>query len=54
MGTKLCLIDEALCGPNMKAWQEALDYEISQLEKLQTWVIEDCLKESLSSHALRY
>ena len=33
--------DEALCGPNAKEWQEALDYEINQLQKLGTWVVED-------------
>ena len=33
-------LDEALRGPNAKEWQEALDYEISQLEKLGTWVVE--------------
>ena len=27
-------LDEALHGPNAKEWQEALDYEINQLEKL--------------------
>ena len=32
---------EALCGPNAKEWQEALDYEINQLQKLGTWVMED-------------
>jgi len=36
-----CSLDEALRGPNSKDWQEALDYEIRQLEKLGTWVIED-------------
>jgi hypothetical protein len=34
-------LDEALRGPNAKEWQEALDYEIHQLEKLGTWVIKD-------------
>ena len=34
-------LDEALCGPNAKEWQEALDYEINQLQKLGTWVMED-------------
>ena len=33
--------EEALCGPNAKEWQEALDYEINQLQKLGTWVMED-------------
>ena len=44
MGTKPRSIDEVLCGPNAKEWQAALDYEISQLEKLGTWVIEDLPK----------
>ena len=34
-------LDEALWGPNAKEWQKALDYEIHQLEKLGTWVVED-------------
>ena len=34
-------LDEALRGPNAKEWQEALKYEIIQLEKLKTWVVED-------------
>ena len=33
--------EEALHGPNAKEWQEALDYEINQLQKLGTWVMED-------------
>jgi hypothetical protein len=33
-------LGEALCGPNAKEWQEALEYEINQLEKLGTWVVE--------------
>jgi Reverse transcriptase (RNA-dependent DNA polymerase)/gag-polypeptide of LTR copia-type/GAG-pre-integrase domain len=33
-------LDEALRGPNAKEWQKALDYEINQLEKLGTWVVE--------------
>ena len=41
MGIGPQLFDEALCGPNTKEWQAAFDYEISQLEKLGTWVIED-------------
>jgi len=41
MGTEPASIDEALRGPNAKEWQDALDYEINQLEKLGTWVIED-------------
>jgi Reverse transcriptase (RNA-dependent DNA polymerase)/gag-polypeptide of LTR copia-type len=34
-------LDEALRGPNSKEWQTALDYEINQLQKLGTWVVED-------------
>src|ERR1700678_2272948 len=34
-------LDEALRGPNTQEWLKALDYEISQLEKLGTWVVED-------------
>ena len=34
-------IDEALRGPDAQQWREALDYEINQLEKMGTWVIED-------------
>jgi len=41
MGTEPRSFDEALRGPNAKEWQAAFDYEISQLEKLGTWVIED-------------
>ena len=35
------MLDKVLRGPNSKEWQEALEYEISQLEKLKTWVVED-------------
>ena len=35
------MLDKALRRPNAKEWQEALKYEISQLEKLKTWVVED-------------
>ena len=34
-------LDEALQGPNAKEWREALEYEINQLQKLGTWVVED-------------
>jgi hypothetical protein len=39
MGTEPASIDEALRGPNAKEWQAALDYEISQLEKLGVAVL---------------
>jgi hypothetical protein len=42
--TEPASIDEALRGPNAKEWQAALKYEISQLEKLSTWVLEDLPK----------
>lgn len=32
---------QALRGPDALEWQEALDYEISQLEKLGTWEVLD-------------
>ena len=34
-------LDKALCGSNVKEWQEALRYQISQLEKFKTWVLMD-------------
>ena len=37
-------LDKALRGLDAGKWQEALDYEISQLEKLGTWVVEDLPK----------
>ena len=37
-------LDKALRGPDAKEWQAALQYEISQLEKLGTWVVEDLPK----------
>ena len=38
-------LDKALRGPKAREWQMALDYEISQLETLNTWVVEDLPKE---------
>ena len=38
-------LDKVLRGPNAKEWQTALEYEINQLKKLGTWVVEDLLKE---------
>ena len=35
------MLDKALHGPNAKEWEEALKYEINQLEKLEMWVVED-------------
>ena len=37
-------LNEVLKGPNKAHWQKALEYEIGQLEKLKTWVIEDLPK----------
>ena len=47
-------LDKALCGPDAKQWQEALDYEIGQLEKLRTWVVEDLPKGYTQSHVVRF
>jgi hypothetical protein len=44
MGTEPASLNEALQGPYAKEWQAALDYEIGQLEKLGTWVMEDLPK----------
>jgi len=38
------MLKEALSGPDAAEWQEAIDYEISQLEKLGTWKIADLPK----------
>jgi Reverse transcriptase (RNA-dependent DNA polymerase) len=35
------MLDEALSRPDAKQWEEALQYEINQLEKLGTWKVED-------------
>ena len=40
-GSDPTTLDEAMRGPNVNEWQKALEYEISQLEKLGTWVVED-------------
>ncbi|KAG2742982.1 hypothetical protein P692DRAFT_20747979, partial [Suillus brevipes Sb2] len=34
-------LQQALNGPDSVEWEEALNYEISQLEKLGTWEIVD-------------
>ena len=44
LGTEPKLLNDVLGGPHAKEWQTALDYEISQLKKLGTWVIEDLPK----------
>ena len=44
LGTEPRSLDNALSGPHTKEWQTVLDYEIGQLEKLGTWVIEDLPK----------
>ena len=44
LGTEPRSLNNALSGPHAKEWQTALDYEISQLKKLGTWVIEDLPK----------
>ena len=40
-GTDPKMLDKALSRPNTKQWQGALEYEISQLKKLNTWMVED-------------
>ena len=35
------MLDKVLQGPSAKEWQNALEYEINQLEKLQTWIVKD-------------
>ena len=37
-------LNDVLSGPHAKEWQTALDYKISQLQKLGTWVIKDLPK----------
>ena len=41
MDSEPASIDEALRSPDAQKWQEALDYEIGQLEKMNTWTVED-------------
>ena len=41
IGSDLKTLDKVLCGPDAKHWQEALEYKIGQLEKLETWDIVD-------------
>ena len=41
MDSEPASIDEALRGPDAQKWREALDYEIGQLEKMNTWTVED-------------
>ena len=40
-------LDEALSGPYVKERKTALDYEIGQLEKLETWIVENIPKGEL-------
>ena len=44
LGMEPKLVNDALSRPYAKEWQTALDYEIRQLQKLSTWVIEDLPK----------
>ena len=44
LGMEPKLLNDALSGPHAKEWQTALNYEIGQLQKLSTWVIEDLPK----------
>ncbi|KAG2741519.1 hypothetical protein P692DRAFT_20648548, partial [Suillus brevipes Sb2] len=34
-------LKEALSGPDAEEWQQDIDYEIGQLEKLGTWEVTD-------------
>ena len=38
LGNEPKMLDKALCTPHAKQWQAAYNYEITQLEKLSTWV----------------
>ena len=44
MNSEQKTLDEALQGPKANEWQKALEYEINQLEKLGTWIVEDLPK----------
>ena len=44
LGTEPKSLNDVLSWPHAKEWQTALDYKISQFEKLGTWVIEDLTK----------
>ena len=48
MNSEPKILDKALRGLDAGKWQEALDYEISQLEKLGTWVVEDLPKGQMA------
>jgi hypothetical protein len=45
MGTEPASINEALRSPDAEAWNTALEYEISQLQKLHIWEIVDKPKD---------
>ena len=57
LGTKPKSLNDVLSGTHAKEWQTTLDYEIGQLEKLGTWVIEDLPKrpqcDTMQHHAQR-
>ena len=44
MGSEPKTLDKALAGPNMKEWQAAYNYEISQLLKMGVFAAEDLPK----------
>ena len=48
LNSKPTLLDKALRGLYADKWQNALDYEINQLEKLGTWVVEDLAKGQIT------
>ena len=46
-------LDKVLRGPDAKQWQEALDYEIGQLEKLGTWEVVDLPPGQTPNHVAK-
>ena len=44
MNSEPKMFDKALRAPKANEWQKALEYEINQLEKLGTWIVEDLPK----------
>jgi len=43
-GTTPHMLNKALCGPSVMHWKKVLEYEINQLKRLGTWVIENLPK----------
>ena len=53
LGTEPKSLNDVLSGPHVKEWQMALDYEIRQLQKLGTCVIEDLPKGTQQYYAVQ-